>query len=52
MVKTVTLPIRIEPACGQVAEYDIHPSNKEACAVLHDDEPGSNDANGFGEVSP
>lgn len=39
------VPLRIEPARGQVPENDIKPPNKESCDVLHDHESGSKVAN-------
>src|SRR5690606_20558281 len=47
-----TVPFRIIPARGQVSEYDIQPSRKQRCDVLHDDVAGSKLANDPGKLSP
>src|SRR5690606_9779780 len=46
------IPFRIIPARGQVSEYDIQPSRKQRCNVLHDDVAGSKLANDPGKLSP
>jgi len=46
------VPLRVIPDTGQVADQTAEPSNRESWAVLHKEEPGSKDANGFGDLSP
>gem|GEM_PF-2477638 len=46
------IPFRIIPARGQVSEYNVQPSRKQRCDVLHDDEAWSKLANDPGKFSP
>jgi hypothetical protein len=46
------LPLRIIPEAGQVPANSAHPSIKQLCDVLHDNEPGSKLANKTGELGP
>jgi hypothetical protein len=45
-------PFRIEPERGQISENATKPPNKEVCAVFHEHETGSKDANGSDELGP
>jgi hypothetical protein len=40
------LPFRIIPARGQVSQNSLHSPVKQRCDVFHDDDRGSNSANG------
>lgn len=45
-------PFRIKPDGGQRSENAAHPSIKQLCDVLNDDEPGSNFPNETGVLKP
>lgn len=47
-----TIPFRIIPARGQVSEYNVQPSRKQRCDVLHEYVSGSKLANDPGKLSP
>src|SRR5690606_9824206 len=46
------IPFRIIPARGQISEYNVQPSRKQRCDVLHDDVAWSKLANDPGKLSP